>query len=100
MLWIFEHKSFGLNPIIVANSRNEAMIRIVRITGIVAGWTVERFEATTLELQDMAIEAVSMWFGNYCDYADGNDCVTDAEFDEVKGWMDSTYDVVFKGCNI
>jgi len=35
------------------------------------------------DMLDMALEALGVWFGNCCDHADGNDSVSDADWDEI-----------------
>lgn len=88
---------------IVAMTPTEARLRAARI---IAYWTdapVMYVRAARNGEWDSLHDAIDDWYGNYCDYADGDvgvDRVTDAEFTEVVGWYHPTWCSIDAGCEL
>jgi len=67
------------------------------ITMVKAGWLALPIVRDTPDDLDIALEQVDEWWGEYCDHADGNDSVSDDEFDSVLDQMGRTQDAIWDG---
>ncbi len=94
-LWLASNVAFGSKVLVVADNANKAIVLAARITGYNLNWTAEPFVVDSLDAQDNGIELVEYWWGNYCDYADGNEQISDAEYDEILHLMKNSFAAVY-----
>ena len=96
LLWDVRNSAFGSRIVIVAVDANEALDLAKRITGYSLNWQAGPFLLGAPDDQDDAIEAVELWWGAYCDYAEGNESISDAEYDSVMDLVHRTEDVIYE----
>lgn len=96
MLWLALNPTFDCPILFVADSRAEALEWVTKITGIKLHRMLGSMEVITPEDQDDAIEAVELWWGAYCDYAEGNEFISDAEYDSVMDLVHRTFDAIYE----
>ena len=95
MLWDVYNSAFGSRVLVVADSGDEAIAWAKRITPYSLNWSASPLVIDSLDGQDEAVEAVESWWGDYCDYADGNERISDAEYDAVLACMHRAFDAVY-----
>jgi hypothetical protein len=98
MLYVVNLTGAYVYPIAADNSV-EAIDRVRRL-----GVTGEFVSITPLysivpDTADVLFDLVAQWWGNYADRADGNDQISDAEYDEVLGWENDTSCAIFDAQN-
>ena len=96
MLWLALNPIFDCPILFVADNRDEALEWVTKITGLTLLRMVGSMETNTPKDQDDAIEAVELWWGAYCDYAEGNESISDAEYDSVMDLVHRTEDVIYE----
>ena len=94
-LWLATNETFGSKVLVVAENANQAVAWAARITGYNLVWTAVPFVVDSLDAQDEGIELVEYWWGNYCDFADSNECISDAEYDKVLHLMKDSFAAVY-----
>ena len=95
-LWLATNNVFGSKVLVVADNQHETIKLAGRITGYFLNWTVEPFVVKTLGDQDDGIETIESWWCNYTDYADGNEKISDAEFEAILRCMKSAFAAVYE----
>ena len=80
--------------LIAADDGFEAMDWFGRIVGITLNASAR---AVCPSDEDDAVRNVERWWGNYCDRADGNASIDDAEFDAVLDRMECTFHAIYNG---
>lgn len=80
MITIMQNDLFGYTVPVASDVPGGAENAAKRITGIDIGWSILPDEALTV---DELIESIDSWWGDFCDRADGNDDISDAEFDAI-----------------
>jgi hypothetical protein len=100
MLWHVSSVVFNQDAVISATDAADARWWFHRITGIELDVVAKPFELNTFDDTDCAIEAVDAWWDEYCGYADGNENISDDEFDRVSRCMHRTYSEVYASMNV
>jgi hypothetical protein len=95
MLWFAANSAFGSAVLVVADSAEGAVALAKRITGYNLNWKAVPFVVDDLDSQALAIDTIESWWCNYTDRAEGNDKISDAEFDAICACMKSAFAAVY-----
>jgi len=100
MLFHVSSVIFDQDVVISATDSADAKWWFHQITGIELDVVANPFELNSFEDTDCAIDAIGNWWGNYCDYANGNENISDSEFDRVSRCMHRSYNAVYARMNV
>ena len=83
---------------VAAYDEADAIMKANRIIPNRLFWSVEsvdQFIAVDLDTHDALIEAIEAWWGEYTDYAEGNDNISDAEYQRCVDLMHASFDAAY-----
>jgi len=85
-----------------ANNRDQAVNRVKMIVPdalFLVIRSVKSVESVAASNEDKGIRAIERLESDWCDYADGNDRITDNGFDEGIEFIKDTYDAFWAACD-
>lgn len=86
---------FDRSVVLEAVSRHDALRAFDLITGLMLDVLAVPVTTATWDETDVLIDRIDAWWGAYCDRANGNDSISDADYDEVLDFMNKSYDAVY-----
>ena len=95
MLYVVTSGAYGRILPVDEDSADEARTLFERITWVTLDVRVETATIVDDDSADCTVDAVEAWWGAYCDYAEDNDHIDDAEFNDICARMKRTFDAVY-----